>query len=1011
MSKRNLSEAHPLTLEAINEIIRKLDRDNRIDRNIIEQIAKDDGGDYSLALQIDHIVKYVNAALHPESRIDRNGNVILKDGTKIIPERKPDLAPLINEYHGLIEIEEVKEIFLEPANREEVFDNQEKLKLVKAGVKSLLNQRSLFGYDNKELDLELNKIIGEDDLNLKSLHKSLREIKDTEGWRDPIKSGSEALSKTEEERNNLLFLYKLSSSKKLNLNYKELNKVAAIIDIIRSKNTKNDVVEHNLFSLIPEHKYPDQSLIFNNGSENEKIVKAIISAKEEVCTKIDKTKADGIKLSILGIIAAATNTNTANTATTTTLKNTESLIGFLNRNGKTGISQKFRELSEAEEELKNLSEECNLMDSGFSGFVKAFKYHHDGKRLEAKEKIRDIITTRGTGIEKEGVENQKLSLKLYSHPGKHDFDEFVLSELRHASLEKLGNSYSIKFPSKSDMEDFYQKLSWDILKEDGSKIKIQNIVQKISKDEERNLIKFEANKNQDYPVNDLLKAIVKSEQARNKQFSNTKKRLDRKSEEFLCAVTNGITGGIPVLGFAAHFSGKVFQGLHYATGFGDTPAKILFNLADSTYEHSNWVFPNSNKTLSFIKKDAANSIDQINQRNEHFINSTSALDKSLSFATRRPAAYLNGAVGIALNTSSWALNEIGDFFIETSKKSFEKVKQEGVNPATKPLSVLAGVTTLAIGTPFRLLAMPLKSTGETLSESATIYTKSKKTDETTKTWAKFVDSINKNTTELRSAPHAHKPARESNFTISETSDRKFEKVRELAKEMFESIRDPKYTISGISGDERKYYKVAEIKFGEKNMSLLYSPLDGAVSIVDPSKSQNSTKKANEWPQEINDDVTKDNFVNLLKKIDPKNPDRDKRKHYNDKSDREANYVKMTKDGEAGITLKEYRLLLSEVKDDISFKLGTFDTSEYQLKKKEYESKPRLYEKTSKGFVRELTELEGFNKVNELYKSREVRQSGFFEHYLPNPFPSNSPKKPVGKTLKEAAAAKEVGQRS
>lgn len=1008
MSKRNLSESHPLTLEAINEIVRKLDREQRIDKNLINKIAKDADKNYSLALQIDHIVKYVNAALDADSRIDRNGNVILKDGTKIIPERRPDLASLVNEYEDQIEIEQIKKIFLDDQNVEKIFDKKEKLKLVKAGVKAFLNQRSFFGYDDKELDWELDNLIKAEDLDLatetnpgqdSNLTSTLNKIRPEKNLKEQIDTGLKDQSKNQDEVKSLTLLGKLASSKRLNLDYQGLRKIAAAIHIISNKSDIKNITEGNP----PLNVTINGELIFGDSGERKEIERAIISAKDkdEVYRRINAGKLNDVKTGISNIISRDIGFPNE------TLSDTESLIQFLNNNGKTGISQKFHELSEVKEKLKNLSKECRLTNSGFHDFVKTFKYHHDGKRLEAKEKIRDIITTKGLGIVKNEIENQESSLKHFSYPG--DFAEFALPELRYASLEKSGNSYSIKFKSKSDMEDFHQKLSWNVLKEDGSKIKIQNIVQKISKDEGRNVIKFEANKDQKYPINDILNGIEKSEQAQNKKFKNIKKRLDRKTEEILCAAINGVTGGIPVLGFAAHFSGKVFQGLHYATGFGDTPAKILLNFADSTYDHSNWVFPNSNKTLNFIKKDSANSIDQINQRNEHFVNSTSTIDKSLSFIARRPAAYLNGKLGLFINSFSFTSNLIGDALIDTSKKCFEKTKQEGVNPLVKILSVPTAALIFTAGAPFRLLAIPLKAMGNALSESASVYVKSKNVDSTTKTWAKIVDFVNKDVTELRSAPHTHKPTRESNFTISETSDKKFEKVRELAKEMFENIRDPKYTISGISGDDRRYYKVAEMKFDGKNMSLLYSPLDGAVSIVDPSKSQNSTKKANEWPQEINDDATKDNFVNLLKKIDPKNQNRDKRKHYDDKSDREANYAKMTKDGEAGITLKEYRRLLSEVKDDISFKLGTFDTSEYQLKKKGYESKPRLYKKNSKGFVRELTELEGFDKVNELYKSREVQGLSFFEYYLSNPSPSSSPKKPTGKTLKQAVAAKESSQ--
>ena len=623
-----------------------------------------------------------------------------------------------------------------------------------------------------------------------------------------------------------------------------------------------------------------------------------------------------------------------------------------------GLKNAQKEVKKLEDAVSKVAENLNITKQGEKEFVEAFKQHLDNKTEDARKTLEKLVLTDDSF---DSLKQQELSLRSHSYPKEGDFRRLCIPELRNVSLTKFNkrqNSYEIKFQNEEDRNAFYTRLSWNYKDGDGNKLNVSDLAEDYYESGKNSIILY-FKEEQKFPINELIEIIKKSDEAKEEVNKNAERREDRTTKKIIAGVVNGATFGVPVIGGLCHFTGKVFQAAHHMTGVGDSFAKMFFSAADLTYTNSNWGCP------KFLKEDVKNSVEQIDDRNVSFVNSKDIAGKVASFIVRRPAAVVNGALGGLCNFLSGGYNMIGDAAIGASEKCLKKLTREDVNPIAKVGYGLVGTITFAVGAPFRLLGMGTRTVGKILSESASVYNKSKTAGEEIKGWSNAVVSVSDTMTTRELLRDKYKTSQKIDFDKAKTLDEHFEKVRKRAKEIFEDIRDPKYTVSGISGDEREYCEVAQVRFSNQTYSMLYSPIDGAVSLVSSSKDQNSGKTANGWPQDIGNNVNKNSFIKL---ISHKPNDKDNRKYSVKKNDRDADYIKIAKNGEKGLTYKEFEKKLSGFKsgEDKEFKIGT---SEYQIQKDKNGS--RLFHKTRGGFEEELFGLDQFRVINDLYKTNAV----------------------------------------
>ena len=471
----------------------------------------------------------------------------------------------------------------------------------------------------------------------------------------------------------------------------------------------------------------------------------------------------------------------------------------------------------------------------------------------------------------------QLQLRALSYPSLTEIGNFRIPELAGVTLEITpevteGSAAPEKrvmtFTSPENAKAFWEKLSWKCIM-DGKEVFSGPIPPEPTGTE----LTLDLGSSNENPIETLAERIRYSHEAykANKAFVDS--RLDRTTKKLAAAALN-LTAGVPLVPMVCFGLGKTFQWTHEKTGFGSTLARTFLHTAKLGLENSH-LFPLKdldNKTtwpIGTALKDSEKSLKAIDQRESKIAESPSRL--GIPNVVRGTSAILTGFVGAIFNLTSIPLNWLGDSCINAAAKDLKNSAKEGVFLTKMVAYPLAAVATV-LGAGFRIPGMLCRSAGSILSADGNCLAdaRSGKTDLLSGIGrvVRQVDNFTQRQGRSQAAPD-DKIAEKINFEKTNLADPDLEEVRTRALDIFKNIQSPNFVSSGIPKDKREYCEVAELTLNDHAYKLLFSPVDGTISIVNPQKDLNFNEKVNSWNTDMSEKTDRDKFKELIKKLDVK----------------------------------------------------------------------------------------------------------------------------------------------
>ncbi len=593
----------------------------------------------------------------------------------------------------------------------------------------------------------------------------------------------------------------------------------------------------------------------------------------------------------------------------------------------------------------------------------------------------------------------QLQLRALSYPSLTEIGNFRIPELAGVILEITPEDTSLSTPEKHVMtftshenaKAFWEKLSWKCIK-DGKEVFSGTIPPKPTGNE----LTLDLGSSDENPIETLGERIRYSHEAYKENKAFVDSRFDRTTKKLAAAALN-LTAGVPLVPMVCFGLGKTFQWTHEKTGFGSTLARTFLHTAKLGLENSHLfsLKDPDNKTtwpIGTALKDSEKSLKAIDRRESKIVESKNKF-KIPNFI-RGASAILTGFVGAIFNLTSIPLNLIGDFYINVAAKDLKNSAKEG-GVLTKMVAYPLAAVATVLGAGFRIPGMLCRSAGSILSADANCLAdaRSGKTDLLSGIGrvVRQVDNFTQRQGRSQAAPD-DKIAEKINFTKTQLTDPDLEEVRTRALDIFKNIQSPNFVSSGIPKDKREYCEVAELTLNDHAYKLLFSPVDGAISIVNPQKDLNFNEKVNSWNTDMSEKTDRDKFKELIKKLEAKTSADEKRVDNNEvtraRDNGGLNYNKFAEKNRAFEVDKD-----KSKNGEINFKHAG-DQYEYRVDAFATDKKVVLHRKKGKDMI-PVGGLDEFKIISKVFANNEFEFS--------NPFakPSASPKATIAQALAEA----------
>ena len=595
----------------------------------------------------------------------------------------------------------------------------------------------------------------------------------------------------------------------------------------------------------------------------------------------------------------------------------------------------------------------------------------------------------------------QLQLRALSYPSLTEIGNFRIPELEGVTLkitletDPAGTAIPAKhvmtFTSLENAKAFWEKLSWKCIK-DGKKVFSGTIPPKPTSNE----LTLDLGSSDENPIETLGERIRYSHEAYKENKAFVDSRLDRTTKKLAAAALN-LTAGVPLVPMVCFGLGKTFQWTHEKTGFGSTLARTFLHTAKLGLENSHLFSLKDSQDkatwpIGAALKDSEKSLKAIDRRESKIVESKNKF-KIPNFI-RGASAILTGFVGAIFNLTSIPLNLIGDFYINVAAKDLKNSAKEG-GVLTKMVAYPLAAVATVLGAGFRIPGMLCRSAGSILSADANCLAdaRSGKTDLLSGIGrvVRQVDNFTQRQGRSQAAPD-DKIAEKINFTKTQLTDPDLEEVRTRALDIFKNIQSPNFVSSGIPKDKREYCEVAELTLNDHAYKLLFSPVDGAISIVNPQKDLNFNEKVNSWNTDMSEKTDRDKFKELIKKLEAKTSADEKRVDNNEvtraRDNGGLNYNKFAEKNRAFEVDKN-----KSKNGEINFKHAG-DQYEYRVDAFATDKKVVLHRKKGKDMI-PVGGLDEFKIISKVFANNEFEFS--------NPFakPSASPKATIAQALAEA----------
>lgn len=648
-------------------------------------------------------------------------------------------------------------------------------------------------------------------------------------------------------------------------------------------------------------------------------------------------------------------------------------------------SAQITECKKALAELKKLG----IEDSVTKTFV---LYYKDPD--EAKSLLR-VAAANTNSYKNNSSDLAQLQLRALSYPSLTEIGNFRIPELAGVTLKitpevtttgsEALEKHVMTFTNPENAKAFWEKLSWKCIK-DGKKVFSGPIPPEPTGTE----LTLDLGSSNENPIETLAKRIRYSHEAykANKAFVDS--RLDRTTKKLAAAALN-VTFGVPLVPILCYGLGKTFQWTNENTGFGSTLARTFLHTAKLGLENSHLfsLKDPDNKTtwIGTALRDSEKSLKAIDQRESKIVESTSKF--GIPNFVRGISAVVTGIVGAMFNGISIPLNAIGDLCINGAAKDLKNSAKEG-GVLTKMLNYPLAAVATVLGAGFRIPGMFCRSAGSILSADANCLADGQKTTPLSGIGLLFrkMDNFTQRNSRSQATPD-DKVAEKINFEKTELNDPDLKEVRAKALEIFKNIQSPNFVSSGIPEDKREYCEVAELTFNDHAYKLLFSPVDGAISIVSSQKDLNFNEKANSWNTDMSKKTDQNKFKELIQKLDVKKSADEKSVDNNEVTRARDNgglsYEKFSEKNRAFDAAKQ-----KSKNGEINFKHAG-DQYEYRADAFAADKKVVLHRKNGKDMI-PVGGLDEFKIISEVFANNEFEFS--------NPFakPSASPKATIAEAL-------------
>ena len=593
----------------------------------------------------------------------------------------------------------------------------------------------------------------------------------------------------------------------------------------------------------------------------------------------------------------------------------------------------------------------------------------------------------------------QLQLRALSYPSLTEIGNFRIPELAGVILEitptdpsgDASEKHVMTFTSHENARAFWEKLSWKCIT-DGKEVFSDRITFEPTGTE----LTLDLSSLGENSIETLAERIRYSHEAYKTNKASVDSRLDRTTKKLAAAALN-LTAGVPLVPMVCFGLGKTFQWTHEKTGFGSTLARTFLHTAKLGLENSHLfsLKDPDNKTtwpIGTALKDSEKSLKAIDQRESKIVESKNKF-KIPNFI-RGVSAILTGFVGAIFNLTSIPLNWLGDSCINVAAKDLKNYAKEG-GVLTKMVAYPLAAVATVLGAGFRIPGMLCRSAGSILSADGNCLAdaRSGKTDLLSGIGrvVRQVDNFTQIQGRSQAAPD-DKIAEKINFTKTQLTDPDLEEVRKKALDIFENIQSPNFVSSGIPKDKREYCEVAELTLNDHAYKLLFSPVDGAISIVNPQKDLNFNEKVNSWNTDMSEKTDRDKFKELIKKLEANTSADEKRVDNNEvtraRDNGGLNYNKFAEKNRAFEAAKN-----KSKNGEINFKHAG-DQYEYRVDAFATDKKVVLHRKKGKDMI-PVGGLDEFKIISEVFANNEFKFSDPFAK------PSASPNSTIAKALAEA----------
>jgi|GEM_PF-3322910 len=514
--------------------------------------------------------------------------------------------------------------------------------------------------------------------------------------------------------------------------------------------------------------------------------------------------------------------------------------------------------------------------------------------------------------------------------------------------------YNITFPSEKEASEFESRLKEKCLF-DGKKVLTDGDTATLTTDKKVLTLDF-INPGNTESIKKLCNRLKDSKNTyeSNKEFE---KELDTSIKK-VAALALNIGGLLPIIPLASCLLGKCCQECHARTGLGSTFARTFLQIAKLGLKNSHLYSTDPGSTCGDYLESTNKWLNEIDQR-----------EKLDAKSSRRFTHLITGTIGAISNALSMGCNYIGDG-LDTLAERVNIFARDGYYSKT---AYCLSALLLTIAIPFKASGMILRSAGSILSADAILIADNKNKFADFGKWLRRFDNF---IIETRLAPEKASlkiNGVEKKEFITTLKDKKVEqildedlaKIRETAFSLFKEITGPSFQKSGIKGDGNEYCEVAKVKLKNNSYILLFSPINGDISIVEPRKDLNLKEEKNQWNSCIEEGTERADFTKLVLSLVAK-PDKTKLNNIKGSSAKVSGH-------QFGLTSEQFQKKKTETEKDATKAIDglgfKYNYNQYEYKKSPDGKTTSLYRQgATKKDLTAVNELEEFKIINDLYKT-------------------------------------------